>query len=315
MPTGKLIFCVDVGGTRTKAGLVDLSHRKLLVQSVSDTCTNGFLPFLDTLALRLDQLCHSAGVERALVTGCGIGLPGYVAGNWVSALWRGIAFLEGSHFLPAVEKRLGMPVRADNDARLVALGESYFGGHPASQRLLSLTLGSGLGFGLVVNGKLLEPTSVNHLSGHLPIRPVQEQCYCGFHGCLEMLTSSSGLLRAYRQARQDLSRPSDLPGSQRRSAVKPEAVFESSLKGETAARQAVNQWLQDLSAGLNAYIYLFGPDLIVLGGGLSKGLTPWLPQLQQAIFAAPYTGYQVRLVVSQIQEEAGILGAAVLFLD
>jgi glucokinase len=308
----RLIFSVDVGGTRTKFGLVDLDQRKILAQVVKPTCTEGVEPWLGACAAALDELCAAAGVQRSRVGGCGLGLPGYVDGVWVSALWSTLAFLEGGGLAPELERVLGMPVRVDNDARLVALGEAYFGGHGAVQRLLSLTLGSGLGFGLVVTtpagvgGRLLEATSINHMAGHIPIRQ-GPLCYCGFNGCLEVLVNSNGLLRGYHAARAAL-------GIDSSSAAQAEAVFEAARMNDPAGQRAVAQWLADLLAGLNAYIYLFGPDLMVLGGGLAKSLAPLLGKLQAGLFAAPYQGYRVRLALSQLQEQAGVLGAACLWL-
>jgi glucokinase len=301
-----LVFSVDVGGTRSKFGLVDLGNHSILAQVVHPTCTQGFEEYLVSCTAALDELCAAAGVRRSDVGGCGIGLPGYVDGVWVSALWSVLAFLEGSRLAPALEKALGMPVRVDNDARLVALGEAHFGGHPAVKRLLSLTLGSGLGFGLVVEGRLLETTSINHMAGHIPIRP-GALCYCGTPGCLEMLVNASGLLYDYQATCAAMAVGAGSPSSA-------ESVFAAAAKNDPAASQAVEQWLADLSAGLNAYCYLFGPDLIVLGGGLSKSLAPLLGKLLAGMFAAPYQGYRVSLALSQLQEQAGVLGAASLWI-
>ncbi len=241
------------------------------------------------------------------VRACGVGLPGFV-GPRISAMWQPLSFLEGDHFLPALERALQMPIRADNDARAVALGEANFGPYGGAQRLLSLTLGSGLGFGFVVQGRLQEPTSINHLAGHIPVRTIAEKCYCGFSGCLEMLVSASGLMRSYREA---FAAAAEAKGG----AATAEEVFEAARSEMPAAVHAVRQWLVDVSAGLNAYIYLFGPDTIILGGGLSKSVDPWMQELDSLLFALPYEGYTVELKKSCLQESAGVLGAAALLLS
>jgi len=295
MTGADLVLGIDVGGTRTKFGIVDPARRTLIAQVVQPTCTDGLEPYLRSLDAGYDETCARAGVPRSRVQGCGVGLPGFV-GERISALWKPLAFLEGDHFLPALAKRLRVPVRADNDARLVALGEAAFGGHGKCERLLSLTIGSGIGFGFVVDHRLQEPTSLNHLAGHIPVRPVTERCYCGFNGCLEMLVNAAGLVRSY--------------GGGAGAAD----VFEAAASNDPAGLRAVRQWLSDLSSGLNAYIYLFAPDIIVIGGGLSKGLAPMLDELKRLVFAMPREGYEVELAISRLQEQAGVLGAAAQFL-
>jgi len=301
------ILGIDVGGTRTKFGLVDLAERRLLAQIVRPTCVEGFDGHVASLRRGFADVCRDAGVDAARVRGCGIGLPGFVAGAAISGMWKTLTFLEGSRFLPAVEKTLGMPVRVDNDARLVALGEAWFADRTRAERLLSLTLGSGLGFGFVVGGRLQESTSINHLSGHIPIRPTTERCYCGFRGCLETLVNASGLVRGYGEA--SAAKGVGAAGASPRA----EDVFEAAVSKDPAGVRAVRQWLADLATGVNAYVYLFGPDVIVFGGGLSRSLEQWLGELQTSVFAHPCEGYSVRLEVSRLQEQAGVLGAAALF--
>jgi predicted NBD/HSP70 family sugar kinase len=205
------------------------------------------------------------------------------------------------------------------------MGEAYFGEHAPSllgwvptyirqpaggacqpRRLLSLTLGTGVGVALVVEGRLLEKSSIGHLAGHIPIRSGGGPCFCGFSGCLESLVGGPGLVRNF--ARFSLEKPG---GGQ----ALPDAreIFELAGQGHPAARQAVNQLLEDLIVGLNAYIFLYGPDVIVLGGGLSNSLGPWLPVIRQGVFAHPYDGYQVRVDLSTLGEQAGLYGAAALW--
>jgi glucokinase len=206
----------------------------------------------------------------------------------------------------------------DNDGRAVAMGEAYFGGHtPAGmgrsaggtcqpRRLLSLTLGSGVGVALVVDGRLLEKSSIGHLAGHIPIRLGGGPCFCGFSGCLESLVSASGLICNFANFNQGKPVDETVGLDARR-------IFELAKNGHPAATRAVTQLLDDLSVGLNAYIFLYGPDVIVLGGGLANSLAPWLPAIRQGVFAHPYDGYQVMVNLSSLGEQAGLYGAASLW--
>ncbi len=245
-------------------------------------------------------------------------MPGYVDGDQVSLVWESIAFIEGTALRPALEEELGFPIRMDNDGRAVAMGEAYFGGHtpsllghPAGRacqppRLLSLTLGTGVGVALVVDGRLLEKSSIGHLAGHIPIRPGGGPCFCGFSGCLESLVGGPGLVRNFTHFSQEK------PGG---GQALPDAreIFELARQGHPAATQAVTRLVDDLIVGLNAYIFLYGPDVIVLGGGLSNSLGPWLPVIRQGVFAHPFNGYQVQVNLSSLGEQAGLYGAAALW--
>jgi predicted NBD/HSP70 family sugar kinase len=297
---------MDIGGTRTKYSLIDVVSGDTQAFLVEPTETQSVRAFLDAADHALEQLCDQACCDRAGICGCGAGIPGYVDGDLISMIWASLSFMEGVEFRSALEARLRLPVRMDNDARAVALGEAHRGGHGASRRLLSLTLGTGLGFGLVVDGQLQEKSSINHLAGHIPIRPGARPCFCGFSGCLETLVNASALEDHFAR----LSPPLAKGGR-----VDARAVFELAANGRPAAQDAVRQLVADLIVGLNAYIHLFGPELIVLGGGLAHPLSPWVAEIQRGLFAKPYDGYASRVAVSELKEFAGLYGAAFLWKE
>ena len=302
-----LVLSIDIGGTRTKYGLVDLTGGKIKASVVRSTVTSGLTDLIGGVADTLDELCTGAKIPRSAVQAVGVGIPGFVDGDHVSLVWHTLSFLEGNHLRRNFEGRLGLPTRYDNDARLVALGETHYGKHGHARRLLSLTLGTGVGFGFVVDGQLQEKCSANHLAGHILIRPAARSCFCGLSGCLESLVNASALVEGYTSLCQahpqaDCSFPLD---AKRILAAVPD--------GNPLAQQAVQAWLADLCTGLSVYINLYAPDVIVLGGGLSRGLKPFSASIHQGIVTKPYDNYRVRVKISHLGEHAGILGAASLF--
>jgi glucokinase len=319
MSPANLVFCMDIGGTRTKYGLVNLANRAIAAQIVLPTETSGPAEFIQAAELAVIALCQQAGVPRLDIMAGGAGIPGYTDGDFISLVWEALAFMEGKAFRPSLEAGLGFPILLDNDARVVAMGEAHFGGHsplwerPAREpnakphRLLSLTLGTGLGVAMVIDGKLQEQSSISHMAGHFPIRPGASPCFCGFSGCLESLVGEPALIRNYRNAARPTSEAKELPQMGAR------AIFLMAADGSAPAIQAVRQVCDDLVVGLNAYIYLYGPDVIVLGGGVAQGLRDWLPLIREGLFAKPYSDYQVQVVVSTLGEQAGLYGAASLW--
>lgn len=315
MSDRNLVFCMDVGGTRTKYGLIDLVKREIMAQQVLPTITIGQVEFIRAARTALFDLCQQIGISWKEIAAGGVGVPGYVDGDLISMVWESLSFMEGTAFKSGMEKEFGFRLCIDNDARLVALGEAHFGGHTISadrlhnpSRLLSLTLGTGLGVSLVVNGQLQENCSITHLAGHIPIRPGTSPCFCGFSGCLESLVGTATLARNYQKANHT-------PSISEHPQINGLEIFQMAAEGKAPAIQAVHLLCQDLVTGLNAYIHLYGPDVIVLGGGLAYGLRDWLPLIRDGIFAKPYRGYRVNVVVSTLGELAGLFGAASFWDD
>ena len=316
----RLVFSMDIGGTRTKYGVVDLVEKRIIANLTLLTETKDQAALVQAAGDAFRELSRQVGLRKGEVVAGGVGVPGYVDGDQVSLVWESIAFIEGDTFRPAMQKELGFPIRLDNDARAAAMGEAYFGGHSSPgvwnlsadkgqpSRLLSLTLGTGMGVALVVDGQLLEKSSINHLAGHIPIRLGAGKCFCGFSGCLESLVSGPGLLQSFINLNQDKLIDEAASTDARR-------IFKLAERGNPAAKQAVIQLVDDLTVGLNAYIFLYGPDVIVLGGGLANSLGLWLPIIRKGIFAHPFTGYQVKVSLSTLGEQAGLFGAASLWAN
>lgn len=304
----RVLVGVDIGGTMTKVGLVDRVGLRLLESTMFRTPLLDLNSFLVALHATVSAVLRAGGSTLGDVIGVGVGVPGYVGGDVVSRVWDSLSFMNGAGFRNAVSLRLRLPVRLENDARVVALGEWYFGGHGTPSRMLSLTLGTGVGFGLVVDGRLREAAAVDHLGGHIEIRPTEDRCFCGLSGCLESLVGEPGLVRALERRRASKDSAARAPIRSARE------LFASASEGDTDAQEIVDQLIDDLSNGLNSYINLFAPDIIVLGGGVSMALPRYLQQLNAGVVASPFDGYHPTLRLSSLGSDAGILGAAALWV-
>ena len=306
---------MDIGGTRTKYGLVDLNKREIIAKRVLPTQTSGRKAFIQTTDQVVKDLCRLSSIPREDIMAGGVGIPGFVDDDIISMVWESLSFMEGSGFGSALEEGLGFRLRLDNDARVVALGEAHFGGYTTvaaersgiPQRVLSLTIGTGLGVAMVVNGKLQETSSINHLAGHIPIRPGASSCFCGFSGCFESLVGANALIRNYRIVGGLDPDQADSPW------IDIQEIISMAMAGEAQSVQAVNQLCADLVVGLNAYIYIYGPEVIVIGGGLATVLSKWLPTIHNGLFAKPYKTYRVNVVTSSLRELAGLYGSASLW--
>jgi glucokinase len=298
-----LTFGIDIGGTRSKYGLVDVENGVILYQTIWPTERDDSTQFLANLQKACLECCRAASVNPTSVVGVGIGVPGFTRQGMVQSTWGALTFMESYPLARFVTEMMGCPCRIDNDARLIALAESRYGSARGYDRALTLTLGTGVGFGFVCEGELFDREPRAHMGGHIPIRNHDQTCYCGIGGCFEQLVSASGLIRLIRK-RKDTADLQDLP-----------ALFRAERAKHPIAQRIVTQFLSDLARGLTAYINVLTPDVTVLGGGLSQELPPYLERIQAQIRTCPFEGYHYTLVCSAIQEQSGILGAATLFRD
>ncbi|MCF0069738.1 ROK family protein [Dyadobacter sp. CY261] len=296
---------IDIGGTRTKMGLVNLHTGEVLRMLVFDTKKKSASAFETSLHDNINILAGElpAGLQLA---GVGIGVSGFVFENGtVDSTYGFLEFMEDYPLAAIIEKKHQIFCRIDNDARLVALGEAVYGIGKDYERVLMLTLGTGVGVGGVVGQALDGRLPFAHMAGHMKVATSDVTCYCGKTGCLEALVSASGITalaaRVYDQ--QNLS---ESPGDC-------EQIFNAALAGHKPAVDIINQVTAYLRSGIANYINIYAPDVIILGGGVAKGLKNRLASLHEPGLLGPYKGYHTKIVLSELEEQAGILGAALLF--
>lgn len=299
----KLAIGIDIGGTRTKIGLVDLALGQVLEMQIVPTETKDAFRFEQIIGESIGAFKTKANTQ---LLGVGIGVSSFVfEDGMVDSTYGFIDFMEGYPLKKIIENTHQLPSKIDNDARLVALGEAIYGKGKGFERVLVLTLGTGLGLGFVVNQKLNEKLPYGHMGGHISITQDGEKCYCGKSGCLESLVSATGILNAARQLNWQEKNP-NLPFTV-------ETIFKASESGNREAKQIFDDFLGYLKIGISNYINLFAPDQIILGGGVAKGLKNYLPILQENPQLGPYKQYKVSVEISELEENAGILGSAALF--
>lgn len=298
------IVCgIDVGGTRTKCGLVDLAGGRVLATTVFDTEREDEGRFLDSIATAVRDLADAHGEPRA----AGVSIGSYVfADGSIDGMSTIVRFL--THGYPLADKvasRLGIPVRVDNDARLICLAEAQGGQGRGFSRVLTLTLGTGVGVGLCEGGRPVGRASDMHLAGHIMVRePLSvpelddEACYCGLGGCFESTCSGTSLARVVRARLGEGRTNADL--------------FRLAREGDAGAREVVEWYLCMLGRALNQYVYLYRPDVIVLGGGVARGLEPYAARIARDMVAEVYEGQRTEVRVTELREDSGVIGAASL---
>lgn len=302
----KYAIGIDIGGTRTKIGLVNIATGEVLDTRVSPTETKNARRFEQGISDAIHDLKVKADEMGVGVSGVGIGVSSFVfADGTVDSTYGFMEFMEDYPLAGIIQKQHDLPCRIDNDARLVALGEALYGEGRGFDRVLVLTLGTGLGIGFVVNQKLDGKLPFGHMGGHMTITANNIPCYCGKTGCLESLVSASGISDAAKRGNWQEKNP-EVPFSV-------ESIFTAAESGKPLSVSIMDDFIRHLKAGIGNYINLYAPDRIIIGGGVAKGLNPYLSRLQEDMLLGPYKRYETQIVLSKLEEHAGILGSAALF--
>lgn len=307
---------IDLGGTFIKGGIVTEKGEILLQDKVPTEREKGEDKVTENIANLCKSLLSRAGLSTADVEGIGMGVPGMIDSAKGEVVYSNN--LDWSHFMiaEATEKLTGLPVKIANDANVAALGETKFGCGKAYQNTVLITLGTGVGGGIVIDGKLFEGNrSAGAELGHSVIVAGGEQCTCGRKGCLEAYASATALIRDTKRAMQ-ADRNSKMWEIGDIEKVTGKTAFDYK-DYDASAKAVVDNYIEKLGVGITNVANVFRPQAIMLGGGVcAEGdnlIKPLQAYLDKEIFAGTQ-GPAVKILVATLGNSAGLLGAAALLL-
>ena len=307
-------FGVDVGGTTVKLGFFDETGNLLDKWEIpTRTQENGKYILPDVAKTILDKMKEQE-VSRDEIVGVGIGAPGpidakgtvYVAVN----LGWGTFSLKNE-----LQSLLNLPVEAGNDANVAALGEMWKGGGQGYSNVVAVTLGTGVGGGIIVDGKILSgATGAGGEIGHIHVKDGEtERCNCGNYGCLEEYTSATGIVRLAKRRLALDDKPSVLRGNDKISA---KTVFDAVKGGDELAAEVAEQFGEILGKALAGIAAVVNPEIFVIGGGVSKAGPILLDYIQKNYTPYVFAGSRGALFsLAPLGNDAGIYGAAKMVLD
>lgn len=310
---------IDIGGTNLKAGLVDESHNIIATKKMP-LQFESMEQMGNTLAKMAIALVEENHITRDQVASVGMGFPGPVDDK------RGVVIktvnipIRSMPVAEMVHTQWDVPVHLGNDADCAALGEYYHYEDKNIESLILVTLGTGIGTGMILNGKI--HTGINGCAGeggHIVIVHNGEPCSCGRKGCWERYASANALIRQTMSA-MDMHKDSAMWGlvGGDLSRVDGRTAFEAMRKGDDAAKSVVNQYLEYLADGIANYVNIFQPEVVALGGGVSHERDEDLLLPLQSIVLDMCFGREAdrhtRIVKAKLGNDAGIIGAALLGL-
>lgn len=307
-------FGVDVGGTTVKLGCFDIEGNLLEKWEIPTRTAGGGKNILPDVADSIRDKMKERQLDREDVAGVGIGVPGPVDGvgtvyNAVNLSW-GVFSIKNE-----LQSLLNIPVEAGNDANVAALGEMWKGGGQGHRNLVAVTLGTGVGGGIIADGKILSGiTGAAGEIGHIHVDDGEtEKCNCGNRGCLEQYASATGVVRlAKRRLAAD-----DTPSSMRDvENISAKTVFDAVKAGDALAIEVAEQFGEILGKALAGIACVVNPEIFVIGGGVSKAGPILLEFIQKNYTPYVFHGSRGALfALALLGNDAGIYGAAKLVLD
>lgn len=307
---------IDLGGTNIVAAVVDEKYNIIAKAKTPTAVPRSAELIFDDIAKVCKEAVEKAGLTMNDISSIGLGTPGTVNSDGV------IEFANNLNFdnVPAKDmiiERLGdKPVYVANDANCAALGEAYAGCGNGAKNFIAVTLGTGVGSGVIIDGKIV--TGVNNAGGecgHMVIVVDGEACTCGRHGCWEAYASATALIHQTKKAMEQYPDSVMHQLAKEEGKVSGKTAFDAMRRGDIAGIKVVDQYIKYVACGIINLVNALQPEIICVGGGICNEGETLLRPLRRYIEAERYSVYskiQTKILKAELGNDAGIIGAAIL---
>ncbi len=314
----KYIAGIDLGGTNIKAIILDSDFHVVVSKSIPTPFQRPKDETFAAIIQHVENLLTESSIAKKDLLGIGFGIPGLTDSR--SGLAYNIPFLgwTNTDMTTPLKDHFGVPVFAENDGNINALGEMHFGAGRGFKELILLTLGTGLGCGIIMDGKLLHGASgVAAETGHMVIEESGDLCVCGKRGCFESCCSGTALTRYARRLALEFSETSLIKETNGNLfAITGEMIQRGFDEGDLVCRKVLELFSQKLSVGLVNLIDLFNPGIIVISGGVSRLGDRILAPTRALVEANLMHPIQkCRIVQGELDNSAGVMGACSLVAE
>lgn len=308
----KYCFGVDIGGTTVKMGLLDTEGNILDKWEIPTNTSEEGKAILPDVAASIEKKLGERSLNKNDIAGVGVGVPAPVTSEGIvnGSANLGWKYKEVKREL---EELTGLRAEIGNDANVAALGEMWKGGGAGEKNMIMVTLGTGVGGGVIIDGRILVgQNGAGGEIGHLCVNYEEtDRCGCGNRGCLEQYASATGIVRLAGKKLEKEQRPTILE----KEDVTAKDVFDAVKEGDEVAKEIAVEFGQYLGHALANLAAVLDPAVIVIGGGVSKAgevLIPYIqkPYMERAFFA----NRNVRFTLAELGNDAGICGAVKLVL-
>ena len=301
------IVGVDFGGTTFTVGLVDSESGEILKEEQHETrAWEGF----EKITYRVSEAINSIKEDAKAV---GIGSPGSILDGVVKFSpnlpdWRDVPLAD------RIRELTGLPTFVENDANAFVLGEKWFGAGKGYDHIVALTLGTGVGGGVITHGLLLKGyMGIGAELGHVIVEPNGPKCGCGNHGCLEAIASATAIVRMAKEMKGDFP-DSEIFKSDKISA---KVVMDAARNGDELGIKIRDRMVDALGRAIAGFAHIFNPQIVIIGGGVSRAGDVILKPLKEKVksYLMPSFVGTFDVVISPLLDRAGVLGAASVALE
>lgn len=299
-----MILAIDIGGTNIKMGLADCKGNLYAVSETSAAFDGYKTPILSTVAHHVELFIKRAQVSIEGIAVSATGQINVATGTVVGGNGC-IPNYIGSKIKNRLENEFDLKTWVLNDANAAVIGECFIGRARGLRNVLMLTLGTGVGGGLVLNGKIYEGAwGIAGELGHFSLYQDGPRCTCGKRGCYEQYASTSALVRRAQQATGD-------------NTLNGRSIFARAKQGDAIMLGALNGWIIDIAAGITGLVHIFNPEMVLIGGGVSEQEELLIQPLRKHVLKGVMPCFAKGLSVesASLGNKAGMIGAVKFFLD
>ena len=314
----KYTIAVDIGGTSTKIAVVKGCAIKEKVSFPTQLCKNK-KELIEFISFQVKILLDRLSIKKSEIFGMGIGLPGLI--DYDKGMVHYLVNIPGWKNVPLkklMERSLGMEVFIDNDVNVMALAELHYGNARGSQDVICITLGTGVGGGIVIAGRLYRGNAFSAGEiGHVTINPDGPLCNCGNRGCIETFVGNKYLIRNVKdKLKKKKNKIIDKLTEGNLNRLTPEVLTKAASMGDKFSRDIWGDAGKKLGIVIADIVNILNPDKIVIGGGVANAggflFAPLLKTVKSRAMKIPAN--HVRIVKSRLGDNAGLIGAATLFM-
>lgn len=307
---------VDIGGTNVKIALVDFDGKIIYSNTVPTRAEMGYEAGVNNIKQAIKELMGETGANAKTIEAIGFGLPGQI--DYKEGIVKNLPNIPGWVNIPLakiMEDEFSIPTRLDNDVRCAALGELNFGAGKNCENLICITVGTGIGSGIVLNGKLVRGATnaageIGHIKMDMTGGPL---CGCGDYGCFEAYASGPAIVS---MAKEYISGGKSAKYKEMAAdgIITPYIVAQAALQGDAVSIQIFKQMGKIIGTGLTSVINLLNPEKIIIGGGVADAGDILLEPIRKTILdrAMPIQAAAVSVVPAQLANSAGVIGASLL---
>jgi len=308
---------IDLGGTNISVGVVDNEYNIISKSKAKTNCVGGAEVIAEDMAKVALDAISKANLTVDDIEWVGIGSPGTVnSDTGVIEYANNISFLN-TPLAEMIKKTINKPIHVENDANAAAYGEFLAGGAKGVKDAVCITLGTGVGGGIIINGKIYSGFNCGGAEiGHSVVEADGPLCSCGRKGCFEVYSSATGLIRMTKEA-MDNDKASKMweISALENGEVTAKLAFDAMRAGDKSAKEVVDKYIKYLGLGLTNVINIFQPEILCIGGGVcNEGDTLLIP-VKEYVAKAVYTkrsAKNTKIVIAKLGNDAGIIGAAFL---